>query len=458
MTDISPAEPDSTPATVTVDLAGPAHGGSVLGRLGEDAGDRAGQVVFVRGALPGETGARVLLDPGTGKKRYLTGRVEGPDAVAGPSPHRTGPACPAAAAGAGCCDLDYVDQEGSAAWKHDVVVDQFTRIGHVDLTAVPVTTRSLRPFTGYRTRVRLGVDSEGRAGLRISGSHSTVPVERAVCAQWAPGLADGLAEELGGLTLTPGAEVCVAVGDDGRRSAVELTKPAAKRRTTRGRRDRRPSAPHRRIVRRVLTGPGTVTHTVNAVTWTVPVEAFWQAHLQAPAFYSDWITATLSAAAPDVPEQATAWDLYGGAGVFAAALTEALLGAQVACVDVASSATTAGRDALEGRPVSFIAGDVAASFGKLDTLTGTEPRKPFAVVLDPPRTGAGRKILTEVTTRAPEHILHIGCDPATAARDAADLCAAGYRPESVVVADAFGLTHHVEVLVHYVRDVAPGDR
>jgi tRNA/tmRNA/rRNA uracil-C5-methylase (TrmA/RlmC/RlmD family) len=439
---------------LTLDIAGPAHGGAAVARCGEDAGERAGQVVFVRGALPGETGVPVTLDEQTsGKRRFLTGRVADDAPVGGPSAHRVTPVCAAAAAGAGCCDLDFVDAEGSLEWKRQVVVDQFTRIGHLDLTAVAVTATSLAPFTGYRTRVRLGVDAEGRAGLRSSGSHGIVPVERAVCAQWAPALVDGLAGELASFTLTPGAEVCVAVGSDGARSIVELVKESTGKKTTRGRRDRRRrnGAVRRRTRRTVLSGDGSVTHTVNGVTWTVPVEAFWQAHAAAPEVYSDWISTTLADTA-DTADTAsddgrlTAWDLYGGSGVFSAALTAALPGAQVDCVDVASDAAAAGEQALADLDVRFVAGDVASHIGEL-----RGGRDLSAVVLDPPRTGAGDRVLEEVAAHRPAHVLHIGCDPATAARDAATLAGLGYRPVSLTAVDAFGLTHHVEVLSHYVR-------
>lgn len=439
---------------LTLDITGPAHGGAAVARCGEDAGERSGQVVFVRGALPGETGVPVVLDEQTsGKRRFLTGRLADVAQIGGPSAHRVAPVCAAAAAGAGCCDLDFVDAEGSLEWKRQVVVDQFARIGHLDLTDVTVSATSPAPFTGYRTRVRLGVDAEGRAGLRSSGSHGIIPVAEAVCAQWTPALVDGLAEELVSFTLTPGAEVCVAVGTDGARSVVELVKESTGRKTTRGRRDhrRRNGAVRRRTRRTVLSGDGTVTHAVNGVTWTVPVEAFWQAHVASPELYSDWITSTLAGdagVADAVPGDGSpaAWDLYGGSGVFSAALTAALPGAQVDCVDVASEATAAGEQALADRDVRFVAGDVASHIAELRGGRGLA-----AVVLDPPRTGAGDRVLEEVAAHRPAHVLHIGCDPATAARDAATLASAGYRPVSLTAVDAFGLTHHVEVLSHYVR-------
>ena len=223
--------------TVTLDMLGPAHGGSTVARL--DGTD--GRVVFVRGALPGETGVPVELDtdPETSRKRFLSGSVVDSAAIAGPSAHRVAPQCPAAARGAGCCDLDIIDAEGSVELKTRVVLDQFARIGRIDLddAGVPVRQLSPAPFTGYRTRVRLGVDESGQAGLRLRASNGIVPVTEVGCAQWAPALADGLAETLAEAELTPGAEVCVALGEDGLRGIVEV--PAARASNPRSRSGRR---------------------------------------------------------------------------------------------------------------------------------------------------------------------------------------------------------------------------
>jgi tRNA/tmRNA/rRNA uracil-C5-methylase (TrmA/RlmC/RlmD family) len=443
----------------TVEILGPAHGGSSVARVD-------GQVVFVRGALPGETGVPVRFDGSASGRRFRTASVTDAAAITGPSPHRVDPLCPAAAAGAGCCDLDYVDRDGSLAYKVQVVVEQFQRIGHVDLSVLRdgagPETLSLEPFAGYRTRVRLGVDSAGRAGLRERSGNGVVPLDGRVCAQWAPALAEGLREELAGHDLTPGAEVCVALGDDGVRGIVEVPPvPRPGRRRQRGRqhggRGRRSAPQGSREVRRrrVLSGSGDVLRTVGGVSWRIPVEAFWQAHHAAADLYSAWVR-------ENTPSDAgLAWDLYGGAGVFAAALGDAAPGISVDCVDIASPATTAGRGSLAGRDVRFVTGDVAASLAGLrGAADGGTP--PSVVVLDPPRTGAGAKVIGAIVGQerqdgqGPATVLHIGCDPATAARDAAEFARNGYRPDAVTVVDAFGLTHHVEVLVRYVR-TTPGD-
>lgn len=433
-----------TGPVTTVDILGPAHGGASVARVD-------GQVVFVRGALPGEKGVPVHIDDRKAGKRFLTATVTDARAIGEASPHRVPALCPAAAAGAGCCDLDFVDQEGSLAVKRRVVAEQFQRIGGIDLNTASDGKApecvSADPFTGYRTRVRLGVDSDGRAGLRRRSSSGVIPLNgpdslAVQCAQWAPDLAEELSTELAAHSLTPGAEVCVALGDDGARSIVEVPPlPRPQRSRQRGRaRGRR----HDTVQRRVLSGTGDVVRTVGGRSWHVPAEAFWQAHRAAAGMYSGWVTAHTPV------DSELAWDLYGGAGVFAAALCDAAPGVAVDCVDIASPATAAGRDTLADRDVRFVTGDVA---GRVDTLRGAAPgaTPPSVVVLDPPRTGAGRNVIETVATRGPATVLHIGCDPATAARDAAVFAEHGYRPDSVTVVDAFGLTHHVEVLVRYVR-------
>lgn len=428
---------------VTVDILGPAHGGSSVARVD-------GQVVFVRGALPGEKGVPVRIDATTTSRRYLTGEVADVHAIGQPSGHRVAPACPAAAAGAGCCDLDVTDATGSLEFKTRVVREQFVRIGRIDLDATPLSSFSAlspEPFTGYRTRVRLGVDEAGRAGLRRRNSNGIVVLDDGHgCAQWAPALADGLAAHLSDCVLTPGAEVCVAIGDDGSRSVVEVP---AERRQKRHKKQKNQKQRAHRVRRRVLSGTGQVTRTVAGVTWQVPVESFWQAHVSVAELYADWVTAAATRAVAG--DGAVAWDLYGGAGVFAAALTSAAPNLEVECVDIASASTAAGRDALAGRRVRFVEADVADTVGSL-AGAGGDQGSPSVVVIDPPRTGAGDRVIDDISSRSPGVVLHVGCDPATAARDAAAFVRNGYRPDSVTVVDAFGLTHHVEVLVRYVRD------
>jgi tRNA/tmRNA/rRNA uracil-C5-methylase (TrmA/RlmC/RlmD family) len=66
------------------------------------------------------------------------------------------------------------------------------------------------------------------------------------------------------------------------------------------------------------------------------------------------------------------------------------------------------------------------------------------VVLDPPRTGAGRAVTAQVAALGPRAVAYVACDPAALARDTAYLREAGYGLRSLRGFDAFPMTHHVE--------------
>jgi tRNA/tmRNA/rRNA uracil-C5-methylase (TrmA/RlmC/RlmD family) len=73
------------------------------------------------------------------------------------------------------------------------------------------------------------------------------------------------------------------------------------------------------------------------------------------------------------------------------------------------------------------------------------------VVLDPPRSGAGRDVALAVASRGPARIIHVACDPAALARDIAAYLTGGYRLLAVRALDAFPMTHHVECVALLTR-------
>ncbi|MCV7193521.1 class I SAM-dependent RNA methyltransferase [Mycolicibacterium brumae] len=369
----------------------PANGGSCVAR--DD-----GRVVFVRYALPGETvRARVT------SRRSGYWHAEAVE-ILEPSPDRIDPLCPIAGPhGAGCCDLSFAAPAAARRLKGAVVANQLSRLGGFDgaeLVAEPVGAGGP---TGWRTRVRLEVGADGHPGFHRF--HSDELVTDLNCGQ----LPAGLLAELPADVLRAGDQVHVVLDDDGERHVVCAGK---------GRRTR------------VAQGEYLATQRVAGRTWRLPVTAFWQAHRDAAATYSalvaDW-------AQP--PDGAPAWDLYGGAGLFAAALAEA--GARVVSVDTSRAGARAGRDALADLPqVRFVTDSVRRAVGALE---------PAAVaVLDPPRTGAGREVIEAVAAAGVPRLIHIGCEAASFARDIGGYRSAGYRVEQLRVFDAFPLTHHVE--------------
>ncbi|MFC3850725.1 class I SAM-dependent RNA methyltransferase [Corynebacterium hansenii] len=392
--------PANGPTIIEAVVDRPAHGGESIALLD-------GRVILVRGAIPGER-VRIALDDAEAKL-WRGEAVE----ILDPSPHRIEPVCDAAEAGAGCCDLGFVDPAHAAVLKKDVLLDALRRIGRFDAGSLPEpAVTALGPATGWRTRVRLGVDGEGRAGLRKRKSRELVT--GAGCAQNVAGLTTGLGEAG---AVPAGGELHVVRDADGARHVLHVIGKGRKRRVTQ------------------VEGEPTAVERAAGREFAVPVDGFWQAHSAAADHYVSRIGELL----PAVPG-GRAWDLYGGVGVFAAALAE-LVGddGKVSSVESFAMAAKVGRAALSDLPVEFRTSRVETAVGKLGHSVDL-------VVLDPPRTGAGAQTVRAIAAAHPKRVLHIGCDPATFARDALTWSDNGYRIESLEVVDAFPGTHHLETL------------
>ena len=428
------ARTDWTGRRLRLEVGGPAQGGEFVAR-------HEGRVVFVRGGITGETvTAEVNDDPG---RRFCRARVV---EIHECSEHRVEPACQAAAAGAGCCDWAHIAADAARDFKARVLAEQLERVGGLTV-AQPVEVVAPggnAAVTGWRSVARLVTDSAGRPGVRGLRSHDVVTTP---CAQLAP----EIVAAVGARTWRADHEI-LAVLDDG--GSVHLaTRPVAGRgRRARGRSGRargRGSASARRAA--VEAGPpwqrpdgegvtAPVLRRVGDVTWNLPLEAFWQAHRDAAPHYSDMVSEELG---PRAPRQV--WDLYGGAGLFTAAARRASPGAHVTLVESSPAGTTAARqtfgdgvDVVRSRTLDFLNSERAHHGGE-----GAD-RKLDAIVLDPPRGGAELEVMRQLADSGAGIVIHVGCDPASLARDVGALHTAGWSVRSVSGVDAFPGTHHVE--------------
>lgn len=415
----------STGATLKLSPHAMAHGGVAIAHAPD------GCVVFVDGAVPGDT---VTVELTRVKKRWARGRVV---EVLEASPDRVPTDCPAAAAGAGCCDYSHIAPAAQTRFKREVLVGQLHNhaqpsgvLDGFDL-AIDLEEDALEPVVGWRTRVRLGVGPDGRAGSRKARSNEIVSEKP--CSQVVPGALDGIVGD-GARTFTPGAELIVVVDSTGARHVVETSKAQRGRRVE--------------DIETVIEGDPTVTEIVpvesggesTEFTFTFPATAFWQAHRAAPAAYSSYITDW----AADNYARATGWDVYGGVGLFVPSISIAMgERPRIHSIDYSDAATRDKQPALRDFDVEVLNQKVESG---LDHLAD-----PGLVVLDPPRTGAGDEVIAAIAAREPERVIHIGCDPATFARDLAAWGGAGYVVERMALVDAFPATHHFEVLTSLVR-------
>lgn len=399
-------KPDWTGSRLRVEIGPVAHGGHCVAR-------HDGRVVFVRHALPGEEiVAEVTEDPGGGfcradaveVLRAAEGRVEPPCPLADMS--RGSDRC-------GGCDWQHANGEVQRDLKSSVVTEQLQRLAGLDW---PVRVRELPGgLLRWRTRARLVADRSGQAGFRAHRSHRVIPVDDC------PITAEGALDDVTSRRWRPGAEIGVASD-----SAGEVHVAAT---------DRKPRRTGGAPTTRQVSGSGVAHEVVQDRSFDVAAQGFWQVHAAAPETFSE-VVARFAA----VPQGGVAWDLYGGVGLFAAAMAEqAGADGHVLLVESSRGAVADAQENLaELAQIACVAGRVERILED-DTLSD-----PDVVVLDPPRKGAGRAVVSAVTARRPSRIVHVACDPAALARDVSLYADHGYRMTALEAYDAFPMTQHIE--------------
>nr|WP_208407716.1 TRAM domain-containing protein [Amycolatopsis granulosa] len=380
-----------------------AHGGHCVARA-------EGRVVFVRHALPGElVRAAVTEDKGGAFCRA--------DAVAvlRAAPERVEPPCPLAVPGqCGGCDWQHAAPAFQRELKGRVVAEQLQRLAGLDRA---VEVEALPGGTlGWRSRVRLVAGPDGRAGLRAHRSHRVIGL--AECPIAVPGAVERAVER----RWRPGTEIEVTSDGDGRVHTRELATVRGKRRA------------------RQLTGGEAVQHAAGR-DWRLQAHGFWQVHPAAADTFAA-VVREWAAASPG----ALAWDLYAGVGLFASVLA-GQVGAtgHVVAVESGRRAVSDGERNLADLP------QVSWRAGRTEQVLRSLAGQPEVVVLDPPRSGAGREVVEAVAAASPSRVVYVACDPAALARDVAFFEAAGYRLERLRAFDAFPMTHHVECVALLIR-------
>ncbi|MGB2570826.1 class I SAM-dependent RNA methyltransferase [Micromonospora citrea] len=372
-----------------------------------------GQVVFVRHALPGE---RVLAEVTELHKGFA--RADAVEILQA-SPDRVEPPCPYAKPGrCGGCDLQHVAPAAQLAWKTDVVREQLTRLGRLtdaEVDALGVTVEALPggPL-GWRSRVRYAVDAAGRAGLLKHRSHEVVPIDRCLIAH--PAIQE-LPVLTGSGARWPDAEAVETVASTGGDVSVAAVTDG---------------------VATTVSGPRTVREVAAGRDWELPAAGFWQVH---PAAADTLVAAVLDLLDPRAGE--SAWDLYGGAGLFAAALAGRVgPDARVTLVESSAQAVAAARENLADLPrVEVVAARVETALARR-RITGPVD----LVVLDPPRSGAGAAVVRDVVAAGPRAVAYVACDPAAFARDVRTFAEAGWRLTALRGYDLFPMTQHVELV------------
>lgn len=425
--------------TIELEVTGIAHGGVAVGR------EASGRVVFVADAIPGERVRVRLIEE---KKSFARGVAT---EVLDASPHRVPHVWTEAGIErvpedrAGGAEFGHIALAHQRALKGRVLVEALERFAKVDAGRLASLVEDqghpasmppplgasagdvLEPSRlvraapgdeernglGWRTRVRLHVDADGRPGPYAARSHRVVAVSELPLA--APAIRPVLGDRFGGASSV---EV-IASGDE-LRLVIDEQQPTA------------------------------IRERVGEREFLVDDTGFWQVHREAPGVLAAAVRDAIDPARLD--PAADNLDLYGGVGLLGAALAEAGgPGTRLTSVEAAERATAHAAENL----AEWV--NASAETARVDRWLRAAEREGrdlagATIVLDPPRSGAGGEVAGALARSGAAQLVYVACDPVALARDTATLEAAGYRLARLRAFDLFPHTHHLEAVATFLPE------
>ncbi len=398
-----------------------AHGGIFVAR-------HDGRVVFVSHVLPGELVKAVVFEDRGGSFC----RAE-PTEIIEPSADRVPHFWNEASAegsdralgvgGAGGAEFGHIKLARQRELKADVIEEALQRMAGIALRPVveAVAGDNEANGLGYRTRVQLHVDEHGEAGPYRERSHEVVMVRNL------PLAVEEINEQ--GLHIKNWQNVKkieIAVSNTGQ---VQYS------------------------VDKKAKGDAKLVERAGGRTFRISSGGFWQVHRGAAEVLTDCVNSMVAEVGLDL--NAPNLDLYGGVGLFAGAMAAKFANRlKITTVEAIKQATEDAKLNLADLPAvravcapteRFLAEQVSATAkGAIDYTDAT-------IVLDPPRSGAGDRVVKDLMKLGAKHIVYVACDPVALARDLKGFLAGGYQLKALRAFDLFPHTHHVETVASLVR-------
>ena len=382
-----------------------AHGGIFVAR-------HEGRVVFVSHVLPGErVKVRVFEDGGKGFCRAEPIEILEPsvDRV----PHIWAEGGVGGAGGAECGHIRLARQRELKADVLEEALDRFAGLKlRVAVEAAPGDDEN--NGLGYRSRIQLHVDEQGFVGPYRERSHEVVRVKSL------PLATEDIQElEFHHKNYQSVGKIEVMASSTGQ---VQW------------------------LIDKKLQGDERLIERAGGRTFRITGGGFWQVHRKAPDVLTSAVNDFIEKAGV-LKLSADNLDLYGGVGLFtgtiAAKFGESLRMTTVESFKQATADATLNLKDLQN--VKAVCEPVERFLAPHKDETGEA-----TVVLDPPRSGAGGKVVGQLLKLAPKHIVYVACDPIALARDLRTLME-HYDLAGIRSFDLFPHTHHLETIASLVR-------
>lgn len=420
-----------------------------------------GQVVFVHGAVRGETCDVLVMKV---LKNAAFGKIA---ALAEPSPARRQPDCPYYGR-CGGCDFRHMSYEEELWAKRARVQDALTRIGGAEVTVEEILGAE-QPLH-YRNKSIYPISPAGEVGFYRARSHQVVHVEHCLIQKpEADALAQAVRDYIARFQVEPYNEAtgrgllrhlyvrtscrgesltCLLVNGSRlphEQELVDMLRAAAPGvcGVVLGENTRRGNA----ILGdryRTLWGRDYLTDTLCGLELRLSVPSFYQVnHDQAQRLYEKALEYA------GLTGRELAVDLYCGAGTITQVLARRarhVIGGEIVPEAIRDAEDSARRNGVEN--VEFLCGDAS----RLAAELRQRGLRPDVICVDPPRKGLAPDVVEAAASMTPGRIVYVSCDPATLARDVARFAPLGYHPVRACAVDLFPGTAHIETVAILTRE------
>ena len=449
--------------TIELLMDGMANGGRGIGRVD-------GCVVFVRGAI---TGDRISCRIVKKKKTYAEALLV---ELLTPSPHRIEPPCPYAGY-CGGCQWQHVAYEKQLAFKKDQVVDPLEHIGGFKNPPVHQVLPSEKVF-GYRNKMEFSFSDrrwylpdemhlrenygDFALGLHVPGAFQKVIDVEACLLQEDTG--NRILRDVKQYALESGIPVYGLKSHEGfwrfltLRYSVALDEWMVNLITSQyrpetvqplseflcGKYDRIRTVVNNINIRKAsiavgetektLFGDGYIEDRIGDFHFRISANSFFQTNSAGAA---NLYSTVAEYAGLQGGEKVL--DLYSGTGTIPIFLSEKA--DSVTGIEISESASAdAEKNARENliKNCRFVCGDIKDALKEISF-------KPDVVIIDPPRAGMHKDVLSRLLEMAPEKIVYTSCNPATLARDLGQMVET-YELHEVQPVDMFPNTYHIEAV------------
>ncbi|CRF28560.1 SAM-dependent methyltransferase [Mycobacterium tuberculosis] len=440
-----------------------------IGHDGEGVGRVDGFTLFIHGALPGE---RVRVKVLKVKKQYGYAKLL---EILDASPDRVDAPCPIYKQ-CGGCQLQHLSYEAQLRWKRQLVIDNLTRIGKLQMAGEQEEGVIVRPTLGmsdpwrYRNKAQVPIglgsmESGLVGGFYAQGSHRIIDMEACLIQHenndTVVAAVKRIARQLGirpydedngkGLLRHVIArygfntgEIMVVLVTNGRDMSRADELVGLIRKEIPGVRSicQNVNMERTNVIfgdeTKVLWGRDVIYDTIGDIRFAISARSFYQVNpVQTEVLYGKALEyAQLSG-------EEVVIDAYCGIGTISLFLAQRA--GKVYGVEIVPEAIEdARRNALLNgvRNAVFKAGaaELVIPAWKQQGVT------PDTIVVDPPRKGCDAALLETIVAMRPERVVYVSCNPSTLARDLRVLEDGGYRTVEVQPVDMFPHTVHVEVV------------